>query len=86
MRRGEMTTEELYRRLGDRREKTARTHGLAEEAIRTTGCAFVTGSPVVTGTVVPFLDLPVPTVFYGVTISAAAEVLGLRRFCRIAIA
>lgn len=57
-----------------------------EEAIRTAGCAFVTGSTVVNGTIIHFLDLPVPTVFYGVTISAAAEVLGLRRFCPLAIA
>lgn len=53
--------------------------------LRGAGCAFVTGSTVVNGTIVHFLDLPMPTVFYGVTISAAAEVLGLRRFCPVAI-
>jgi hypothetical protein len=52
-----------------------------EEALRAAGCVFVTGSTVVNGTIVNFLNRTLPTVFYGVTISAAAVVLGLSRYC-----
>lgn len=51
------------------------------KALRGAGCAFVTGSTLVNGTLPLFLELPVPTVFYGVTIAGAAHVLGLKRFC-----
>lgn len=56
-----------------------------EEALREAGCVFVTGSTVVNGTIVHFLDRPRPTVFYGVTISGAATVLGLSRYCPFAL-
>jgi hypothetical protein len=52
-----------------------------DAALAGAGCAFVTGSTVVNGTLPQFLGLPIPTVFYGVTISGAARVLGLTRFC-----
>ena len=56
-----------------------------QEALRGAGCVFVTGSTVVNGTIVDFLDLPVPTVFYGVTIAGPAAVLGLTRYCPLAL-
>jgi hypothetical protein len=52
-----------------------------EAALRQAGTAFVTGSTAVNGTIGRFLDLDVPTVFYGVTIAGPAQVLGLARFC-----
>jgi len=56
-----------------------------EEALRAAGCVFVTGSTVVNGTIVHFLDRALPTVFYGVTIAAPAAVLGLNRYCPTAL-
>jgi uncharacterized protein (DUF4213/DUF364 family) len=55
-----------------------------EKALRRAGCVFVTGSTIVNGTIVHFLDRTVPTVFYGVTISGPAVVLALSRYCPIA--
>jgi len=52
-----------------------------DQALRDAGCALVTGSTIVNGTIVRFLDLDMPTVFFGVTIAGPARVLGLRRFC-----
>lgn len=43
--------------------------------------AFVTGTTVVNGTIERFLNIGKPTVFYGVSISGAAALLGLDRFC-----
>ncbi len=40
-----------------------------------------TGSTIVNGTIATFLDSGKPVLFFGVTISAAAEVLGLDTFC-----
>jgi len=42
---------------------------------------FVTGTSLVNGTIDRFLDLPMTTVFYGVTIAGPAKLLGIRRFC-----
>jgi len=56
-----------------------------DELIRQAGCLFVTGSTIVNGTIGRFLGLTPPTIFYGVTIAAAAQVLGLRRFCPVAL-
>jgi len=50
-------------------------------ALRQAGSALVTGSAVINGTIERFLQLAVPTVFYGVTIAGPARVLGLTRFC-----
>jgi hypothetical protein len=52
-----------------------------DEALDGAGCAFVTGSTLVNGTVGRFLDLPIPAVFYGVTVAGAAKVLDLKRYC-----
>ena len=59
--------------------------GETDEALRGSGCALVTGSTVVNATLVRFLDLGVPTVFYGVTGAGAASVLGLTRYCPLAV-
>jgi hypothetical protein len=42
---------------------------------------FATGSTVVNGTISEVIDLQKPVIFYGVTISAAAEILQLRTYC-----
>jgi len=42
---------------------------------------LVTGTTLVNGTIEEFLDTKKKTVFYGVTIAGAAELLGLQRFC-----
>ena len=42
---------------------------------------LVTGSTIVNGTITTFLDAGKPVVFFGVTISAAAALLGLETFC-----
>lgn len=52
-----------------------------DEALDGCGSAFVTGTTLVNATIEQFLSLPVPTVFYGVTIAGPAKVLGLKRFC-----
>lgn len=43
---------------------------------------LATGSTIVNGTITTFLESGKPTVFFGVTISAVAEILGLETFCR----
>jgi hypothetical protein len=42
---------------------------------------LVTGTTLVNGTIADFLNREKPVIFYGITISAAAKILGLRRFC-----
>ncbi len=42
---------------------------------------LATGSTIVNGTITTFLESGKPTIFFGVTISAAAEILGLETFC-----
>jgi hypothetical protein len=42
---------------------------------------FATGSTLVNGSITTFLEQEKPVLFYGVTVAAAAEVLGLDRFC-----
>ena len=44
---------------------------------------LVTGSTVVNGTIDPFLNRKKPVIFYGTTIAAPAELLGLNRFCPV---
>jgi hypothetical protein len=51
------------------------------EALNGAESAFVTGSTLVNGTIQRFLDLDIPTVFYGVTIAGAAQLLNLKRYC-----
>jgi hypothetical protein len=52
-----------------------------EEGIEWCDVILATGSTIVNGTLPAFLDTGKPAVFYGVTISAAAKILGLDRFC-----
>lgn len=42
---------------------------------------FATGSTIVNGTITHFLDCGKPAVFFGVTISAPAKILGLSSYC-----
>ncbi len=52
-----------------------------DDALEWCNIALVTGSTLVNGTIDRFLGLKCHTVFYGVTISGAAALLHLRRFC-----
>ncbi|MDD5091360.1 MAG: DUF364 domain-containing protein [Candidatus Wallbacteria bacterium] len=52
-----------------------------ENAVSWCDSMLVTGTVLVNGTISRFLDTGKPVVFYGVTIAAAAEILGLKRFC-----
>ena len=51
------------------------------EAIRWCDLIFATGSTVVNGTIVNFLNQDKPVLFYGVTISATATILNLKTYC-----
>ena len=53
----------------------------ADEVLDEAACAFVTGSTIVNGTFHQFTELNIPTIFFGVTIAGAAELLGLKRYC-----
>jgi hypothetical protein len=51
------------------------------EVINWSDLIFVTGSTIVNGTITNFLNQDKPVLFYGVTISAAATILNLKKFC-----
>jgi len=51
------------------------------DAIKWCDAIFATGSTIVNGTTKDFIDQNKPVVFYGTTISAAAEILNLKRYC-----
>lgn len=55
--------------------------GKTPELLEWCDLALVTGSTLANGTIIDFLDLDKPTIFYGTTIAGAAAVLGLNRFC-----
>lgn len=42
---------------------------------------LVTGSTAANGTIINFLNLNKPTIFYGTTVAGAAKILDLKRFC-----
>jgi hypothetical protein len=44
---------------------------------------LVTGSTVVNGSIDPFLNRKKPVIFYGTTIAASADLLGLNRYCPV---
>jgi hypothetical protein len=44
-------------------------------------CVFITGTAVVNGTIGRLLGLEKPTIFYGVSVSGAASLLHLNRYC-----
>ena len=54
------------------------------EVIEWCDIVVATGSTLANGSIVNYLDLDKPVIFYGTTIAAAAEVLGLERFCECA--
>lgn len=54
---------------------------MTDDAIQWSDVVFATGSTIVNGTITTFLRQPKPVIFYGVTISAAAAILNLPRFC-----
>jgi len=51
------------------------------EAMQWADLIFATGSTLVNGSIPIFLNQPKPVVFFGVTISAAAGILGLESYC-----
>ena len=54
---------------------------MTEDAIKWCDLIFATGSTIVNGTITNFLKQDKPVLFYGVTISAAAQILGLNKYC-----
>ena len=54
---------------------------MTEEAITWCDGIFATGSTIVNGTITNFLFTGKPVLFYGVTISAAANILHITRYC-----
>jgi uncharacterized protein (DUF4213/DUF364 family) len=55
-----------------------------QEVIKWCSLLLVTGSTLTNGTIVNFLGLDKPVVFYGTTIAGASKILGLNRFCECA--
>jgi len=51
------------------------------DAIKWCDLILATGSTIVNGTITNFLNQEKPVLFYGVTISAAASILNLKKFC-----
>jgi len=51
------------------------------DAVRWSDFVFATGSTIVNGTITDFLCPEKSVMFYGVTISAAAKILGLQSYC-----
>ena len=54
---------------------------MTEEAMKWCDLIFATGSTLVNGTIVRFLEQEKPVLFYGVTIAAAARILNLDIYC-----
>ena len=54
---------------------------MTPDAIEWSDLIFATGSTVVNGTITTFFNQDKPVIFYGVTISAAATILNLIKFC-----
>lgn len=52
-----------------------------EELLEWCDLVLATGSTVANGTIINFLDLSKPTIFFGTTIAGAAPILGVERFC-----
>jgi uncharacterized protein (DUF4213/DUF364 family) len=57
------------------------TPDMTSDAIKWCDLIFATGSTIVNGTITNFLDKGKPVIFYGVTISAAANILNLQKYC-----
>jgi len=54
---------------------------MIDDAIKWCELIFATGSSIVNGTIINFLKQYKPVLFYGVTISAAANILKLNQYC-----
>jgi uncharacterized protein (DUF4213/DUF364 family) len=54
---------------------------MTADAIKWCDLIFATGSTIVNGTITNFLNRGKPVLFYGVTISAAAKILNLNKYC-----
>ncbi|NLY70456.1 MAG: hypothetical protein GX076_02050 [Clostridiales bacterium] len=52
-----------------------------KEVLEWADLVLVTGSTVANGTIVNFLELDKPTIFYGTSIAGTAKILGVDRFC-----
>ncbi|MHC4944894.1 MAG: Rossmann-like domain-containing protein [Planctomycetota bacterium] len=63
---------------------TIEAPGMTDEAIEWCQVILATGSTIVNGTLPTFLDRGKPVIFYGVTISTAALILGLDSYCWLA--
>jgi len=51
------------------------------DAMKWCDLIFATGSTLVNGSITDFINQDKPVIFYGVTISAAAKILGLKTYC-----
>ena len=54
---------------------------MTSEAIRWCDLILATGSTIINGSIIDFLNLDKPVLFYGVSISATAKVLDLKTYC-----
>ncbi len=54
---------------------------MTPDAVKWCDLIFATGSTIVNGTITNFLNQDKPVIFYGVTISAAAAILNLNKYC-----
>ncbi len=54
---------------------------MTADAIKWCDLIFANGSTIVNGTILNFLNQEKPVIFYGVTISAAANILNLKKYC-----
>lgn len=70
------------RNMGERRcDIEIESEDATEDALAWCDRIFATGSTIVNGTITTFLNAGKPAVFFGVTISAPAAILGLETFC-----
>lgn len=53
-----------------------------EELLNWCELALITGSTVANGTIINFLYINKPTIYFGTTIAGAAPILGVKRFCK----
>ena len=52
-----------------------------KDAVDWADIVLVTGSTIINGTIVNFINLNKPVIFYGTTVAGAAELMGLERIC-----
>lgn len=61
--------------------KIVESSEMVDDAIQWCDLIFSTGSTIVNSTITNFLNQNKPVIFYGVTISAAANILNLKTYC-----